>query len=83
LAAGRLRFTEDLYLKVGGLLKLSIGACDWLETQNGKRQSAHGCAILVFLNTVLGLGGLLDLLEELEMEAVAFVCGVDSAEIFS
>jgi hypothetical protein len=43
------------------------------------RQSAHGCAILNFLNTVLGLGGRLDLLEELDMEAV-IVSGVDSVD---
>jgi hypothetical protein len=44
------------------------------------RQSAHGCAILDFLNTVLGLGGRLDLLEELDMEAVVVVSGVDSVD---
>jgi hypothetical protein len=44
------------------------------------RQSAHGCAILNFLNTVLGLGGHLDLLEELDMEAVVVVGGVDSVD---
>ena len=40
----------------------------------------HGCAILNFLNTVLGLGRGLDLLEELDMEAVVVVCGVDSVD---
>ena len=52
-------------------------ACDWLESQSDLRQSAHGCAILNFLNTVLGLGMPLDLLEELGVEAVVDVCGVD------
>ena len=55
----------------------SMEACDWLESQSDLRQSAHGCAILNFLNTVLGLGRPLDLLEELDMEAVVAVCGVD------
>ena len=55
-------------------------ASGWLESQSELRQSAHGCAILNFLNTVLGLGRSLDLLEELDMEAVIVVCGMDSVD---
>ena len=41
---------------------------------------AHGGAILVFLNTVLGLGGLLELLEEIEVNVVNVGDGVDSVD---
>ena len=41
---------------------------------------AHGCAILVFLNTVLGLGGLLELLEKIEVNVVNVDDGVDSVD---
>jgi hypothetical protein len=78
--AGRLRFTQDLDLNVGGLLKLTMEAWDWLESQSELRQSAHSCGILNFLNTVLGLGRRLDLLEELDMEADVVVGGVDSVD---
>ena len=41
---------------------------------------AHGDAILVFLNTVLGLGGLLELLEEIKVNVVNVGDGVDSVD---
>ena len=41
---------------------------------------AHGGAILVFLNTVLGLGGLLELLEKIEVNIVNVDDGDDSVD---
>jgi hypothetical protein len=55
----------------------SMEAWDWLESQSDLRQIAHGCAVLNFLYTVFGLGVPLDLLEELGVDAVIDVCGVD------
>ena len=51
----------------------------WRPTVESGRV-AHGGAILVFLNTVLGLGGLLELLEEIKVNVVNVGDGVDSVD---
>jgi hypothetical protein len=71
LAAGCLQFTEDLDFNVGGLLKLNIGGL-WLA--GVPEWIAAECARLRHFDLRL------DLLEELDMEAVIVVGGVDSVD---
>jgi hypothetical protein len=65
-----------IWVSVVKYLELGIG---WRTIVSCGRV-AHGGAILVFLNTVLGLRGLLELLAKIEVNVVNVDDGVDNVD---